>query len=127
MNYLKSFDSKTFSSLKNLAQLELRFNLLADLDAQLFTTYNYKLKELSLENNQLTKVDVNALNKLCLKEFSIENNPVRQKLFLKQVRGCMTVSYLKADDKSIVVANKASSIGFSFINFFIFSTLMSFF
>ena len=80
MNYLKTIDVRTFSTLKSLTELELKYNLLTEIDPKLFT--NTKLKELSLDFNNITKIDVGAINKLSLERFTIENNTIRLNITL---------------------------------------------
>ena len=96
MNYLKAIDVRTFSTLKSLTELELKYNLLTEIDPKLFI--NTKLKELSLDFNNITKIDVVAINKLSLERFTIENNSIRLNITLanhKLSKPTIVISLLK--------------------------------
>jgi len=75
--------------LRSLSELELRYNKIESLNANVFANTR-KLKELSLDNNQLSTLDVDNLNKLCFKRLSVDNN--RQLFNVKKVDKCMIVS-----------------------------------
>jgi Leucine-rich repeat (LRR) protein len=92
MNYFTKFDSQLFSSLKSLRELELKYNQITELSMDSFVKYNSKLKEISLENNNLTSLDANAINKLCLKIFTYENNPISSKISIQQVKSCINLN-----------------------------------
>ena len=47
--------------------------MLEDFPAELYSKTK-NLKEISLDNNQLTKLDVDPLNKLCLERLTLSNN-----------------------------------------------------
>ena len=127
MNFLKTIDVKTFINLKSLNELNLNYNLITHIDAQMFA--NTDLKELALDYNQISNIDVNSINKLKLKSFSIENNDVNKRLHIKQVGNGIVVSYLSGD-KSIEyttekpLGSDASNMNFKFLNLCLFSSLI---
>ncbi len=66
-------DKNIFNDLSSLVELELSYNLLEDFPPELYANTK-NLKEVSLDNNQITKLNVDPLNKLCLKRLSLDKN-----------------------------------------------------
>ncbi len=115
LNFLVSLDTNLFSDLRSLVELELRFNKLERVDTSMFANTRM-LKEISLDNNQLSTLDVDSINKLCLKRLSMEGN--KEPFYVKTVSKCLIVSKV-AGGKKENKGNTASRTQVNGVAFFL--------
>lgn len=94
MNFLIKFDDLLFKDLKSLVELELNYNKITDVNKKTLANQK-KIKEISLDNNQLTSIDVDFFNKLCLERFTIDHNKCVVKYDVRTVKKCIVVSGVK--------------------------------
>ena len=98
-NFLNVIDNVGFANLQNLECLDLSSNLFSKLDDSFLKCQN--LKELRLNNNSITDIDLTAFNELeNLNYLSLNNNKI-EKLYENTFKQLKNLRYLNLNDNCI--------------------------
>jgi len=123
MNYIVKLEKNLFNDLGKLEELELQYNKISNLPSDIFSK-NKKLEELTLNHNQLQVVDVNKLNNMCLKRFTMDNNKKEYKVI--QSKKCMIVSGVKGSTTSDDTFKNAATLTMTNVPSLLITTLVAF-